>query len=358
MRKPTVLLGASGWIGQHFARLLDDHPDLEPPLLTGVKSSGKTLGELWQLGDQPVPPGLANSRVEALSPAQIARQGVEVAFSALPSHEAGPIESELARRGVAVFSNASAHRMDAQVPLVVPEVNGAHLSALSRRRGRGFIVTNSNCSTAGLVLPLAPLVPLLRPREVFVATYQALSGAGYPGVPSLSIEDNVLPYIPDEEEKMAMETEKILGSYRTGRFRPFSLPVSAHCARVGSREGHLEAVTVKVGREASAREVLRAWEDFRPLSPGRGDRGRALPTAPDQPVIYRPEADRPQPLRDRWAGAPSRARGMAVSVGRLRVEKGSVRFFTLSHNAVRGGAGGSVLNAELALREGLLGRSA
>ena len=323
----------------------------------GAKSAGKTLEELWQLADQPVPAGLAEARVEALTPAELLRRGVEVAFSAIPSGEAGPFESELARRGVAVFSNAASHRMDRGVPLVIPEVNGAHLSVLSKRRGKGFIVTNSNCSTAGLVLPLAPLVPLLRPKEVFVATYQALSGAGYPGVPSLSIEDNVLPYIAEEEEKMERETAKILGGVDARGFRPLPLPVSAHCARVGSREGHLEAVTIKAGRPASAREVLRAWAEFRPLAPASKEDGTLLPTAPVLPVVHRPEVDRPQPLRDRWAGTPPRARGMAVSVGRLRVDERSVRFFSLSHNAVRGGAGGSVLNAELALREGYLGRS-
>ncbi|MDE1820765.1 MAG: aspartate-semialdehyde dehydrogenase [Euryarchaeota archaeon] len=354
-RRRTVLLGASGWIGQHFARLLDDHPYFDSPILTGATSAGKSLGELWQLADQPVPQGLAESKIERLTPAEIARRGVEVAFSALPSGEAGAFEAELARRGVAVFSNASAHRMDPQVPLVIPEINGDHLDAIERQPWEGSIVTNSNCSTAGLVLALAPLVPLLRPKEVFVATYQALSGAGYPGVPSLSIEDNVLPFIAEEEEKMERETAKILGGFRGGRFRPLSLPVSAHCARVGSREGHLEAVTLKAGTPAKASEIVRAWEDFQPLSPrARGDR-ETLPTAPDHPVVYRREVDRPQPIRDRWAGTPARARGMAVSVGRLRVDREHVRFFTLSHNAVRGGAGGSVLNAELALRKGLLG---
>lgn len=356
-RHPTVLLGASGWIGQHFARLLDDHPYFEPPVLTGVKSAGKTLRDVWQLPDVPLPHHLGDAQLLSLTPRQIAQMGTRVAFSALPSSEAGPFESELARRGVAVFSNASSHRMDPNVPLVIPEVNGDHLSAIPSRRGRsGFIVANSNCSTAGLALAMAPLVPLVRPTDVFVATYQALSGAGYPGVPSLAIGDNVLPFIPEEEEKMERETQKILGGYdaRRHRFVPREIPVSAHCARVGSREGHLEAITVMTGRPTSEPSVLRAWEEFRPLSDPDGTED-LLPTAPLRPVVHLREPDRPQPLRDRWAGAPERARGMAVAVGRLRVDRRSVRFFALVHNAVRGGAGGSVLNAELAARRGLLG---
>jgi aspartate-semialdehyde dehydrogenase len=358
-RMSSVLLGASGWIGQHFARLLDDHPYFEPPLLTGAKSAGRTLGELWQLPDVPLPRNLGDEKVLSLTPRQIADRGVRVAFSALPSSEAGPFETELARRGIAVFSNASSHRMDPKVPLLIPEINYPHLAALPSPPRGGFIVTNSNCSTAGLALALAPLVPLVRPTEVFVATYQALSGAGYPGVPSLAIQDNVLPYIAEEEEKMERETQKILGRYdaRRGRFDLREIPVSAHCARVGSREGHLEAITVKTGRRASSEEVLRAWREFRPLAQFESGRDGGLPTAPVRPVIHLREPDRPQPVRDRWAGTPERARGMAVTVGRLRLDERSIRFFALVHNAVRGGAGGSVLNAELALRLGCLGRT-
>ena len=361
---PCVLLGASGWIGQHFSRLLVDHPYFDLPVLTGAKSAGRTLEEVWQLSDLPVPAALADRRLERLSAAQIARRGLRVAFSALPSDEAGPMETELARRGVAVFSNASSHRMDPKVPLVVPEVNGDHLKLLGEPRNRatgrpsrrGFIVTNSNCSTAGLVLPVAPLLRLLRPREVHVATYQALSGAGFPGVPSLSIGDNLLPFIRDEEEKMSIETGKILGRASGGRVRPLDLPVSAQCVRVATREGHLEAITLVLpsGVKVTPGAIMATWKDYRPLSADTRDSGD-LPTAPEQPVIYRHEEDRPQPLRDRWAGRPERARGMAVSVGRLRVAPGTVRFFSLSHNAVRGGAGGSVLNAELAYRQGYLG---
>ncbi len=344
---PTAILGAGGYIGQHFVRLLADHPRFASPLLVGgERSEGRRLEELWQLAEAP-PAALASERLRRGTPAGLARSGVRVVFSALPSGTAGAFESELVRRGVSVFSNASDHRMDAGLPLLVPEVNAAHLGLLPRPRpGRGILVTNPNCSAAGLVVALAPLVPLLRPTALHVATYQALSGAGYPGVPSLAITDNVVPFIREEEEKVEQETSRMLGRLVAGRIRPLRLPTVVHCARVGTREGHLEAVTVETRRRPTLSEILGAWRSFDPLA------GRELPTAPHPPVVLRAEPDRPQPLRDRWAGEPARARGMAVVVGRVRWSPPYLRFFVLSHNAVRGGAGGSVLNAELALHEG------
>lgn len=345
----TAVLGASGYIGQHFVRLLADHPQFDVPrLVAGERSEGKRIGDVWQLAEPP-PAAVEEIRLEPATPGAIARSGVEVAFSALPSGTAGPVESELVRRGVSVFSNAADHRLDRDVPLLVPEVNADHLGLLSRRRsGRGLLVTNANCSTTGLVLPVAPLLELLRPRTVHVATYQALSGAGYPGVPSLAITDNVVPFIREEEEKIVRESARILGTRRGDRVRGLDVPFLAHCARVGTREGHLEAVTLETGRRVDRSEIERAWKEFDPL------RGLDLPTAPHPPIEVRREADRPQPLKDRWAGAPARARGMAAVVGRVRWEPPYLRFFVLSHNAVRGGAGGSVLNAELARARGLL----
>jgi aspartate-semialdehyde dehydrogenase len=348
-RIPVAVLGASGYIGQHFARLLADHPRFEAVLLgAGERSEGRTLGDVWQLSEPP-PPGLESARLGRLSPTALARAGVRLTFSALPSGAAGSVEEEIARRGIAVFSNASDHRLDARVPLLVPEVNAAHLRvASSRGRTRGLLATNPNCSAAGLVVALAPLLPILAPSAVHVTTFQSLSGAGYPGVPSLAITDNVVPHIPDEEEKIEREAHRILGRIRGDRVVPLAVPIVAHCARVGTREGHLEAVTLESDRRPALREIVRAWERFDPLS------GRGLPTSPHPPVVVRTESDRPQPLRDRWAGSPSRARGMAVTVGRIRWDPPYLRFFLLSHNAVRGGAGGSVLNAELALDEGLV----
>ncbi len=352
-RRKVALLGASGWIGQHFARLLADHPFFEDPILSaGPKSVGKLLEDVWLLPEEGPPPSLTARTLVHTTPETLESEGVEVVFSALPSDEAGPLETELARRGMAVFSNASAHRMDRDVPLVIPEVNGDHLNLLKNRGKKGFIVTNSNCSTAGLVVALKPLLPLLKPREVTVTTYQALSGAGYPGVPSLASLDNILPYIPDEETKLGLEASKMFGSLQNGAITPLELPVYANCARVGTREGHLEAVVVDSKSEVSVDSVCAAWAGFRPMADVREG---TLPTAPESPVIYRTELNRPQPLLDRWAGTPVRAKGMAVTVGRLRVQNRKILFYLLVHNAVRGGAGGSVLNAELALRKGLLG---
>lgn len=348
-RLRSAILGAGGYIGQHFARLLDDHPHFERPrLAAGERSAGRTLADVWQLTESP-PPHLAEERLERLTPATLERAGVRVVFSALPSGTAGALESELVRRGISVFSNASDHRMDRGVPLLVPEVNAAHLALQRRRpRGHGLLVTNPNCSAAGLVVALAPVLPLLGPAAVHVATYQSLSGAGYPGVPSLAIADNVVPFIDAEEEKLAAESARILGRRRATRIVPAGFPLIAHCARVATREGHLEAVTVEARRRPSLDDLHRAWRTFDPLA------ARSLPTAPHPPVELRRESDRPQPVRDRWAGHPARARGMAVTVGRVRWTPPYLRFFVLSHNAVRGGAGGSLLNAELALDEGLL----
>ena len=346
---PTAILGASGYIGQHFVRLLADHPWFEPPLLvSGERSVGKRLEDVWQLAEAP-PAGLATARLRPLGPGELARRGVRAVFSALPSGLAGEVETGLVRRGVSVFSNAADHRRDPTVPLLVPEVNASRLTSVGRpRSGRGLLVTNPNCSAAGLVVTLAPIVPLLAPRSVHVSTYQALSGAGFPGVPSLTITDNVVPFIREEEEKLAAESSLLLGRNRGRRVVPWGPPIVPHCARVGTREGHLEAVTVEANRRPPLADLLRAWSGFDPLAP------RSLPTAPAPPVVVRREPDRPQPLRDRWAGEPARARGMAVTVGRVRWTPPYLRFFLLSHNAVRGGAGGSVLNAELAVDERLL----
>lgn len=347
---PTAIVGAGGLIGQHFARLLGDHPFFPAPLLVGsARSRGERYRDAWQL-PEPLPGSLEDRRLEVATPGRLARRGVRVVFSALPSGTAAGFETDCRRRGLHVFSNAADHRMDPDVPLLVPEVNAAHLTGLGPRpRGRGLLVTNPNCTAAGLVLALAPVWALLRPVRVHVATFQALSGAGLPGVPSLAVVDNVLPYIRGEEEKVDAESNRLLGTVRSGRVRPAGVRFLAQCARVAVRDGHLEAVTVEARRRPTHRALESAWRGFDPLA------SRGLPTAPSPPVELRPEADRPQPLRDRWAGSPARARGMAATVGRVRWEPPFLRFFVLSHNAVRGGAGGSVLNAELAAAEGLLG---
>ncbi len=350
-RRRCAVLGAGGYIGQHFVRLLADHPWFDPvELVSGERTEGRRLEEVWLLAE-PVPPALARVRLRGRTAASLAASGVELAFSALPAGVAGPRETALARRGIAVFSNAADHRREPSVPLLVPEVNAAHLALAARRpRGTAPIITNPNCSATGLALALAPIDPLLRPKTIAVSTYQALSGAGYPGVASLAITDNVVPYIPREEDKLAQETAHILGTLAGGRVRPHPARILAQCVRVGVREGHLESVTVEASRRSGGPEVTAAWRRFDPL----GDLG--LPTAPRPPIEVRTGEDRPQPLHDRWAGAPARARGMAAVVGRVRWDPPFLRFFVLSHNAVRGGAGGSVLNAELAVAKGLLDR--
>ena len=346
-RIPCAILGASGYIGQHFARLLEDHPTFEVQALGATeRSEGRTLGDIWQLAEPP-PPELEKFRFRHSSPAELSRRGVRLAFSALPSGTARDIESELVRRGISVFSNAADHRMDPSVPLLVPEVNGEHLALLGPpRRGRAILVTNPNCSATGLVLSMAPLMDLLRPKVVHVATYQSLSGAGYPGVPSLAITDNVVPFIHEEEEKLERESGRILGRVERRRVQSSPVPFFAHCARVATREGHLEAVTVEAEARPGVSELRATWRTFDPLA------RLGMPTAPHPPIELRDEPDRPQPLRDRWAGRPVRARGMAAVVGRVRWDPPFLRFFVLSHNAVRGGAGASVLNAEFALARG------
>jgi aspartate-semialdehyde dehydrogenase len=301
---------------------------------------------VWRL-PVPVPGALADQPLVRSAPRALAARGVSVVFGGLPSGAAGPLESELARRGLAVFTNAADHRSDPNAALLVPEVNPHALARFAHRpHGVGPIVANPNCTATGLALALAPVWPLLRARAVHVATYQAVSGAGATGAAELGVADNVLPFIDGEEEKVAAETGRLLAGGRRG---PTFAPILVHAARVPVRDGHLEAVTVEARARPRRAALLRAWSEFRPLE------GDALPTAPVSPVLLRTEPDRPQPVLDLWAGTPERARGMAVTIGRVRWDPPFLRFFVLSHNAVRGGAGGSVLNAELAQRRGLLG---
>jgi aspartate-semialdehyde dehydrogenase len=341
-----AILGASGYIGQHFARLLGDHPVFPDPLLVGgARADGRRLEDVWALTEAP-PPSLAKERFRTLSPRALASLGVNIVFSALPSGVAGDVEERLAKRGIPVFTNAADHRTDAGVPLLIPEVNPRALRGLARpKTARAPIVANPNCTATGLALALAPVWDLLSPREVHVSTYQALSGAGLAGLSDPGNVENVVPYIPGEEAKVAAETARLLNG---GGATVAKTRILVNAARVPVRDGHLEAVTVLAGKRPSHGRLRRAWASFDPLA----DRG--LPTAPHPPIVLRVEDDRPQPRLDVWAGRPTRARGMAVVVGRFRWEPPYLRLFLLSHNAVRGGAGGSVLNAELAVADGAL----
>jgi aspartate-semialdehyde dehydrogenase len=353
-KKRVAILGSSGMIGQRFAWMLRGHPYFEVmSYCASDRSEGKTLAEVWRLSDIELDSDLGSKVIESTDPAALVRSGVELVFSGLPSDVAGPIEDDCANHGIAVFSNAASHRTEDDTPILIPEINPEHLASIEaqkkRRKKGGFVVTNANCSITGLALGLKPLVDRWGFKDVDVATFQALSGAGYPGVASLDILGNVCPYIKNEEEKMNSEARKILGTYERGRFVDSPVNIEASCARVSTRDGHLEAVFIRGSEIPDEREVARVLSEFRARP-----QELKLPSAPQQPIIVRKEPNRPQPVLDSMAGKPERARGMAVTIGRIRSSRSCLRFFLLSHNTIRGGAGGSVLNAELALKEGLI----
>ena len=341
------VLGATGMVGQRFVQLLADHPWFEiSALAASERSVGMPYGQAcrWVVSEEM--PALVQEMV-----VQECEPGLEcrLVFSALPAKVAGSVEEEFAIAGYAVSSNARNHRLDPDVPLLVPEVNPDHLALIEvqqQRRGwNGFIVTNPNCSTAQLVLVLKPLWDRFGITTLNVVTMQALSGAGYPGVPSLDILDNVIPYITGEEEKVEREPLKLLGRLEGEVVREAEIAISAQCNRVGTREGHLEAVSVKLGREAGREEVVEALRSFRgPLQ------GLGLPSAPEYPIVVREEMDRPQPRLDRDEGG-----GMSVVVGRVReCPVLDYKFLVLGHNTIRGAAGAAILNAELLISQGYL----
>ena len=270
-------------------------------------------------------------------------------FSALPGDLAGPFEEELAQAGYAVCSNASAHRMDADVPLVIPEVNPDHVELIetqrTRRGWKGLIATNPNCSTTVMVMALAPLATAFGIRRLHAVTLQALSGAGYPGVPSMDVIDNVVPYIGGEEGKMQSEPQKLLGTLLDGAVTPAPFPVSAQCTRVPVLEGHMICVSVELEGAPSLNDVRDAWSTFR-----NEPQERRLPSAPNVPIVLRDEADRPQHRKDRDAGD-----GMAVTIGRIQeCPVMGLKFVALGHNTVRGAAGGSLELAELLVSRGIV----
>jgi aspartate-semialdehyde dehydrogenase len=333
-------------VGQHFIRFLQGHPWFK---LTWLGASGKSAGKKyrdaagWRLGGA-TPEGVADLAVEESRPGSAPR----LVFSAMDAQVATEIEQAFASAGHLVVSNSRNHRMDRDVPLLVPEVNPDHLGLIAQQRvhrgWEGAIATNPNCSTVGLTMSLAPL-RAFGIRRVVVTTMQAISGAGYPGVPSMDITANVVPFIGGEEEKMEQETQKILGAYAIDHIRPLDARVSAHCNRVPVIDGHTETVSVEFASKPAAEDILEAFRAFRSVP-----QERDLPSAPARPVIYMTDADRPQPRRD-----VERERGMAAFVGRLRpCPVFDYKYVTLSHNTVRGAAGAAVLNAELMKSEGLL----
>ena len=346
MRQKIGILGATGMVGQRFIQLLENHPWFEVAWLAASdRSSGKPYGEAvrWKL-DTPLPERIAAMPVSPATPAGAPK----VIFAALDADIARELEPQFAAAGCAVISNSSAFRMEPSVPLVIPEVNADHLALIEkqswRRKSGGYIVTNPNCSAIGLVMALKPIVDRFGIEAIFVSTMQAVSGAGYPGVASLDILGNVVPYIKNEEEKMEQETLKLLGRLNGRAVEPLAAKMTAHCNRVAVEDGHTESVSIKLGQKATREELIAAWAEFAPL------KGRDLPTAPEQPVEFVAAEDRPQPRLDKMRGA-----GMAATVGRVR-PCGLLdwKFTVLSHNTIRGAAGAALLNAELLVSLGKL----
>jgi aspartate-semialdehyde dehydrogenase len=352
---PVGILGATGMVGQWFVRCLEDHPWFELEVLAASeRSAGGVFGEIvkWN-ADGEMPESVRKKTVHPAEPEVFADHGVKLVFSALPADKAQTLERMMAHQGFFVFSNASAYRMEQDVPLLIPEVNPGHISLIERQRtmreAGGYIITNANCTTTGLVVALKPLQDRFGIKDVVVSTYQALSGAGYPGVPSMDISGNVIPYIEKEDDKVERETKKILGTFTgKGAVQPAPFQVIASCCRVAVRYGHLETVVARLEKPFDEKKAISAFRGFRaPACTG-------LPTAPAEPIIVREEPDRPQPRLDADAGTPERARGMAVTVGRVRKFGDRLRFYLLSHNTVRGAAGASIINAELARSRGYL----
>ncbi len=345
-RIPVGILGATGMVGQHFVKFLQNHPWFEITWMgASDRSAGKPYREAtsWRL-DGAMPAGVQHLEVRECKPVNAPR----LMFSSMDASVATEIEREFAKAGHVVVSNSRNHRMEPDVPLLIPEVNPDHLKIIphqQRLRGwKGQIATNPNCSTIVLAMALAPLKQFGITRVV-VTTMQAISGAGYPGVASMDINANVIPFIGGEEEKMQQETQKILGDFTGEGLRPLNAKVSAHCNRVPVVDGHTVTVSVEFERKPGKDEIIRALVNYRSVP-----QERKLPSAPPQPVIYMEENDRPQPRRD-----VERERGMAVFVGRLReCPVLDYKFVAMGHNTIRGAAGAAVLNAELMYSEGLL----
>jgi aspartate-semialdehyde dehydrogenase len=344
---PVGILGATGMVGQRFIQLLEDHPWFEVAwLAASERSAGQCYGQAarWKLSSA-LPERVGKMQVAAAEPKNAPR----LVLAALDAGIAAELEPRFAAAGHIVITNSSACRMMPDVPLVIPEVNADHIPLIERQATRsqagGYIVTNPNCSAIGLVMALAPLHRQFGIEQVFVSTMQAVSGAGYPGVASLDILGNVIPYIPKEEEKLEAETRKLLGRYNGKEVEPAAFGITAHCNRVAVEDGHTESVSLKLREKASPEQVIACWRSFSGVP-----QELKLPSAPEQPLFYDPSPDRPQPRLD-----VNRGRGMTASIGRLR-PCGLLdwKFTVLSHNTIRGAAGAALLNAELLKTQGLL----
>lgn len=348
---PVAVLAATGSVGQRFISLLENHPWFEVVAVTG---SDRTVGQKYGDGCQWLLPDLIPASVRDLTildtvPEKLA--GIPIVFSALPAEIARVVEPAFARAGIAVFSNASAYRREPDVPILLPEINADQAWVVEQQRKvrgwSGSIVTNPNCTSTGLTIALKPLQTVFGLKKLFAVSMQALSGAGYPGVPSLDILDNVIPYIGGEEEKVEWETRKMLGSLQGNHIQLADFAVSAHTNRVAVSDGHMVCASVEFNRAATAEEaktVLQAYQ--------APEISRNLPSAPQPPVLVREEDNRPQPRLDRMTG-----HGMTTVVGRVRSDPlFHIKFVVLSHNTIRGAAGGSIYNAELLVQMGLISR--
>jgi len=349
-KKRVAVLAATGMVGQRYVSILSDHPDFEVVAVTGNESVGKRYEDAVRSRDTlPFSKEVGALEVRPTKPSSV---DADLVFSPLPTEAAAEVEPAFAAHGFKVISDASPHRMVPDVPLLIPEVNPSHLQLLdaqSKGRGwKGFLATTPNCTAVGLTMILKPLHDALGVTRVVVSTMQAVSGAGYPGVASLDILDNVVPYIKDEEEKVETEPRKILGRVSGGRIREDKIQISAMCHRVATTDGHLESAYVETESRADPAEVRGILRDFRGEPQELG-----LPSAPAQPIIVAEEPDRPQVKLDRYAGTVP---GMSVVVGRIRRGLGpnSVRLSFLSHNTIRGAAGSTILTAELMDKKGLL----
>ena len=344
---PVGVLGATGAVGQKFVKLLENHPWFElTELAASDRSAGKTYSDatVWRQYT-PIPSRLKDRIVRPCEPNLACR----LVFSGLDSSVAGEVEEQFAKAGYLVLSNSKNHRMDPDVPLLVPEINPDHLALLKVQRERrgwpGSIITDPNCATMSLVMPLTPIHRKLGVRRLIVTTMQAVSGAGYPGPSAIDMLGNVIPFIGGEEEKVETESQKILGTVESGKIALAPFKISAHTNRVFVEDGHMVCVSVELEQKASPSEVTEMLTSFTALP-----QELKLPTAPERPIIVLNEKDRPQPRFDRDAGG-----GMSSVVGRIReCPVFDLRFVALSHNTVRGAAGAAILNAELMKAQGYL----
>lgn len=346
---PVGILAATGSVGQRFVQHLVDHPWFEIAAVTGsARTVGRPYGEgvNWLVEGEP-PSSVARLIVQPTEPTL----DVPIVFSALPSADARELEPQFAAAGYIVLTNASPYRMDPYVPLLIPEVNPEHTAIIPHQQQaygwKGFIVANANCSTTSIVLPMKILHETYGIESAVVVTLQAISGAGYPGVPSLDIMDNIIPYIGGEDEKLEREPRKLCGTYADGKLQLADFAVSAQANRVPVIDGHLGSVSVKLKEGATAVDAIERFKSWQ-----LPEICRDLPTMPPQVLIYRPEPDRPQPRLDRNAGS-----GLAWTVGKVReCPVNDLRFMSIAHNTLRGAASGSVLNAELLVRQGFIQR--